>query len=70
MTLPDDIVRCHDSDCGARRHCERWLQRFAGGQRVVHAYTMAQTWQCRDVFCEHAIPVDGAPAELHEVNRR
>ena len=41
MPLPNDVCRCHDSDCIERETCRRWLDRNKGsGSHVVHTNTL------------------------------
>jgi len=38
--LPDDVCRCHDSQCEIREQCLRYLHRSQGGERVVSTASM------------------------------
>ena len=53
MTLPNDVSRCHDGQCGGRYQCQRWVDRDVGGTRVVHCATIKDGW------VPHHRPCDG-----------
>lgn len=45
--LPDDICRCHDSECKFKNNCLRYLLRLKGaGDYMVHASSLAVKGLC------------------------
>lgn len=35
--IANDVCRCHDSGCGERDQCLRYLRRDTGGERTPHS---------------------------------
>lgn len=56
--LRSDDRRCFDVNCQVRHYCERWLQRLSGDPCTPLALTLRKGWECRDEFCDKAIPID------------
>ena len=38
--LPNDICRCHDSECAQKEKCLRWLERESFGKGTLHTIAM------------------------------
>jgi len=51
MSTIDEHYRCHDTACGQRERCERWLSREKPGPGVRHATTLKPAWQCHEDAC-------------------
>jgi hypothetical protein len=50
VTLPHDIIRCHDGNCPDRFSCQRWLERTTGGPWTSHTASFANHGRCLDLI--------------------
>ena len=59
----DDVCRCHDSQCGARQMCARWIMRDEGGTWVTHASTLKRGYYPHERPCDAYI---GEPIKVDD----
>jgi hypothetical protein len=48
-------TRCHDAECTARTHCQRWLTRHDRAPGIRHAGTLKPAWIVHTARCQRFI---------------